>query len=97
MTKLEVTIKDWDNHEIRDGESESQLIHIEADEEFVAIRPEGYGEASAADGSGFPILIEKRDGELRLIVWADINQQDPTQIITLESARESVRKETTNE
>lgn len=67
----------------------SQLLHIEGDNNHLAIRPEGYGESSAVEGHGFPILIEKYDGKLRLVVWGDINQQDPTHIICLDGAQES--------
>jgi len=92
MTDYEVTLTDKSDG--RMAPDHDQLIHIEADQDAIALRPEGYGEASAGDGSGFPVLIEKWDGELRVIVWADINRQDPTHIISLEGARESARKET---
>ena len=32
-------------------------------------------------------MIEAWDGELRVIVWGDINQEDLTHIISLEGAR----------
>jgi hypothetical protein len=51
----------------------------------------GFGEASAQEGFGFPVVIEQHEGRLRLIVWSDINQEDPTHIIDLEGARESAR------
>jgi len=55
------------------------------------IQPEGYGEKCATDGEGFPVGIEIWQGRLRLIVFDDINREDP-QIIDLESARETARK-----
>ncbi|MDD5458130.1 MAG: hypothetical protein PHF37_01885 [Phycisphaerae bacterium] len=54
------------------------------------IRPEGYGEKCAPDGEGFPIGIEIWQGRLRLIIFDDINSQDP-QIIDLEKAKETLR------
>jgi|SaaInlV_165m_DNA_1040744.scaffolds.fasta_scaffold40901_2 hypothetical protein len=72
-----------------DNPGASQLLHVEGDKDHLAIRPEGYGEASAAEGHGFPVLFEKYNGKLRLIVWGDINQQDPTHIICLDGAQES--------
>ena len=56
------------------------------------ISPEGYGECNALGGKGSPIMLEIWEGKLRLIVWADINQEDPTHIIDLEGARETNRK-----
>ena len=54
------------------------------------IQPEGYGEKCAVDGHGFPIGIEIWQSKLRLIVFNDINKEDP-QIIDLEKARETAR------
>lgn len=67
-------------------------IFVDASSRWMWIRPEGYGDASAQDGHGAPIGIEYYNGRLRLIVYSDINEQDP-QIIDLEDARESNRKE----
>jgi hypothetical protein len=38
-------------------------------------------------------LLESVNGHLRVIIWADINAEDPTHIIDLEGARETARKE----
>jgi hypothetical protein len=54
------------------------------------IQPEGYGEKCSVDGEGWPIGIEIWEGRLRLIVFNDINREDP-QIIDLEKAKESCR------
>lgn len=54
------------------------------------IQPQGYGEKCAIDGQGYPIGIELWQGRLRLIVFDDINKEDP-QIIDLEKAKESHR------
>lgn len=54
------------------------------------IQPQGYGEKCAADGEGYPIGIEIWQGRLRLIVFDDINREEP-QIIDLEKARETAR------
>ena len=53
----------------------------------MAIRVEGYGDSLSPDDCGTPILTEKYDGELRVVIWGDINQEDPTHIISLEGAR----------
>ena len=54
------------------------------------IQPNGYGEKCAMDDEGFPVGIEIWQGRLRLIIFDDINREDP-QIIDLEKARETAR------
>ena len=56
----------------------------------VWIQPEGYGNKCSVDGHGCPIGLEIWQGRLRLIVFEDINTEEP-QIIDLENARESCR------
>lgn len=55
------------------------------------IQPEGFGEKCAADGAGSPVGMEVWRGRLRLVVFDDINTEEP-KIIDLENARESARK-----
>jgi len=59
----------------------------------IFVSPKGYGECGAQDGYGCPIKVEVWQGELRVIVWGDINQEDPTHIISLEGAKEDKRKD----
>ena len=54
------------------------------------IQPHGYGEKCAADNEGWPVGIEIWQGKLRLIVFDDINREEP-QIINLEKAKETTR------
>ncbi|MFA6175049.1 MAG: hypothetical protein WC765_00550 [Phycisphaerae bacterium] len=65
-------------------------INVLSESGKVWIQPKGYGEKCAADGEGFPIGIEIWQGRLRLIVFDDINSEDP-QIIDLEKAKETSR------
>jgi hypothetical protein len=55
------------------------------------IQPDGFGEKCSADGEGFPVGIEIWQGRLRLIIFDDINSEDP-KIIDLEAAKETARK-----
>jgi hypothetical protein len=55
------------------------------------LRFNGYGEAFAEDGDGFPVLIEFYNNKLQVAVWNDINKQDPI-IIPLDKAKESLRE-----
>lgn len=52
----------------------------------------GYGDRTSAEGHGTPVFIELYKGELRVIVWADINKEDPTHIIPLGASREDRRQ-----
>lgn len=52
----------------------------------------GYGTAMMAPGRGGPVAVQYVDGELHLLVWADINKEEPTHSISLEGAREYNRK-----
>lgn len=56
------------------------------------LRPKGTGDLNSPDGEGFPIMLEYYDKSIRLVVWSDINQEDPTHIIPLENALESNRR-----
>ena len=53
---------------------------------------EGYGTNGCKAGHGAPFALDFHDGELRLLVWADINDEDPTHTIDLSEARETNRK-----
>lgn len=66
-------------------------VSVEMDNLAMAIKAEGYGNAATEDGDGVPAILEVYNGSLRLIVWADINQEDPTHVIDLEGAREDAR------
>lgn len=58
----------------------------------VSIYANGYGDYGTAQGHGSPVFLELHRGRLRLIVWSDINNEDPT-IISLEGAREDRRRD----
>jgi hypothetical protein len=52
----------------------------------------GYGDRTSAEGHGTPLFIEVHCGELRLLVWSDINSEEPTHVIPLGGAREDRRR-----
>lgn len=58
----------------------------------LSIGLEGYGLCDMIDGSGDPIIIEFHNGEPRLLVWGDVNNEEPTHIISLQGALESSRQ-----
>ena len=54
------------------------------------IQPEGYGEKCAEKGEGWPIGLEIWQGRIRLIIFDNVNREEP-RIIDLEKARETAR------
>jgi len=62
-------------------------IKIVSNDSAISIFPEGYGDFGSAPGHGFPVFLELYEGRLRLVVFPDINDQEPT-IIALEAARD---------
>lgn len=66
-------------------------IDIEIYDGHVIIHSIDYGENTAIEGQGRPIMIEYYEGELRVILWSDINQEEPTHIVSMEGAKESKR------
>ena len=71
----------------------AQLRKGYSDDYYYALSVKGYGDYTSKDGEGSIAILEIFEGELRLIVWADINQEDPTHIINLEQSKETYRIE----
>jgi len=67
--------------------SETLRVRVTANDSAISIFPEGYGDFGTALGHGCPVFLELYRERLRLIVFPDINNQEPT-IIDLEAARE---------
>jgi hypothetical protein len=65
-------------------------VNIMAESGKLWVQPLGYGDKTSTDGHGWPISLEIWDGRLRLIIFGNINVEEP-QIIDLEKARETVR------
>ena len=68
-------------------------VIVEGQNGKLEIRIKGYGDYYSDDDAGTPILLEVNNGVVQLVVWSDINQQDPTHVIKLEDAREDKRKD----
>ena len=60
--------------------------------QMLMIGAEGYGEYAVPDGKGYPVVVEHYGGDFRVLVWADINNPEPTHVISLECAKESARE-----
>lgn len=62
------------------------------DDDGIAISLAGYSTKTSIEGFDDAIVfLELYDGKPRLLVWADINSEDPTHIIDLSGAHESCR------
>ncbi len=61
---------------------------IRVGDDGIGIFVDGYGEKTSNEGA--IISIEKYEGKLTVLIWDDIEQEDP-QIINLEGASESLR------
>jgi hypothetical protein len=57
------------------------------------IHVEGYGDKCSINGEGQPIMLDWMAGRLEVIVWSNINEEDPTHYIRMEGAMESERIE----
>lgn len=71
--------------------------HVEGKIRFfltgIEIFIDGYGTKTMQDGHGSPVYIEFYEGSLRVLVWSDINQEDPTHAIALLGAKENKRRD----
>jgi hypothetical protein len=75
------TLKDVDAEV---GGEQKVKIGVENGNLVLVIHPEGYG---VWDGDYAPVLLERHQGKLRLIVWADVNSEEPTHVIDLSGAK----------
>jgi len=65
-------------------------VNIMAESGKLWVQPVGYSDKTSTDGHGWPIGMEIWQGRLRLIVFDDINTEEP-KIIDLENAAEESR------
>lgn len=59
-------------------------LRLTITDEAIYVQPHGH---ETGDGDYPPILIEVNDGECRVVVWPDINDQGNPQIIGMNGAR----------
>lgn len=60
--------------------------HVCYDGVGINLKFDGYGMSSALDSDAYIVYIEMWEGELRLVIWNDIVNDDPM-IVDLSSAR----------
>jgi hypothetical protein len=81
---VNLVIKDVDSDTL--GETS---INIQWTNKGIEIHPEGTGTKDTTDGP--PIFIERYKGNVRVLIWSDISQEDPTHTVSLFGAREHNR------
>ena len=75
-------------------------VGVTEDNNLVSVEFENYNNCGTCDSAEFGegqrtiVGFEVWEGELRCLIWADINQEDPTHIINLDGAKVTNRKET---
>ncbi len=73
--------------------SGQRKIAITEDNSLLSVEFEGYNNCGTCDsekfgkGSQTIVSFEVWEDELRCLIWADINQEDPTHIISLDGAK----------
>lgn len=76
---------------LTDDAGSEQMVKCRYDGSALQVRADAYG------GGDDLVRLEHRDGRLVLLVWADVNDDQPTLVIDLESARQQHRNEVITE
>ena len=93
MNKPHINKPEYLQFTLIDQESQKTIkSQAEYENGNLCLRFNGYGDSSSEDGHGCPVMIEFYNNELRVVVWGNINEQDPTHIIPLTKAKESLRE-----
>lgn len=71
-------------------------VTITIDGGRLAIQIDKYGDKCSVDGEGSPIVVDFYNYRLKVLVWADINKEDPTHSIDLDGDKEDKRVEDHN-
>jgi len=74
-------------------------VGVTEDNNLVSVEFEHYNNCGTCDSAEFGegqrtiVGFEVWEGELRCLIWADINREDPTHVINLDGAQVTERKE----
>lgn len=89
--KFEFSLREA-NEAFEDKEIACKVV-VEGDRRGVCLDFEGYGVSCCEPGYGGLVYVELYKGELRVLIWDDVNEEDATHIISLEGAKEENREE----
>jgi hypothetical protein len=94
--EYEVTMSDMVPVQINGQDHPAPLkVTVVVSDTGVALRFAGYGDHTTERGYGEPVFVENRQGVPHVLVWGDINREEPTAHLSLEGARESRRDDGT--
>jgi hypothetical protein len=79
--------------DVKDPPAPPLPVTVVATPRGVTLRFAGYGDHCSLPGDGEPLLVENRGGTPYVVVWADINREEPTHLVSLEGAAEAAREE----
>jgi len=78
--------------EIKDVAQEGSIKgEIKIGAHGIYIKLDGHGEKNMPPGYGEPVMIEFYDDQARVIIWSDINDEEPTHHVRLDGAKEEKR------
>lgn len=82
-------------HSVSGGDSFPVPVVVESIDGVIAIGFGGFSDHSAGDANGLgrPVGLEIHEGELRVFIWGDINQEEYTHDVSLAGAAERQRKD----
>ena len=86
MSNKEVILILRDADENTPGTTE---VKIQWTSRGIEIQPAGTGTSDVINGP--PIFIERHKGHVRVVIWSDIENEEPTHIVSLDGARENIR------
>lgn len=75
--------------DVEDGKK--RVVGVEQESNGVALNIPDHGEMCTVPGRGPIVFLEFRSGVPYLLVWADIQKEEPTHTISLERANEKYR------
>lgn len=67
--------------------------NVTISDQGIFIHIDGHGDKVMEDDASQPIMVEQYDGQVRVVVWSDINQEDPTDTINMDGARVERRED----
>lgn len=85
MPEIVVPLRDVDN-------GGRCAVRVRTASTGIDIACDGLGTRDMLPGHGANVYLERQGGRWRLLVWADINQEDPTHTIDLSGASEGLRR-----
>jgi hypothetical protein len=91
---VDAMLYDQDREDRLTGPSPLQLpVRISIRAGCISLHFPGFGDNASTDAAGEPFHIEYSKGIPRVIVFGNINQEEPTHVISLTAAKLSDRKD----